>query len=62
MLDMSHESLKFRKSSYSSGRQENCVEVAEASGSAAVRDTQNRNHGHLMFPSEEWLALITASR
>lgn len=61
MLDMSHE-LTFRKSSYSSGRQENCVEVAGAPAGAAVRDTQNRELGHLAFPGSEWAALLTTTR
>jgi hypothetical protein len=54
--------MKFRKSSYSSGRQENCVEVAGVPTGASVRDTQNREAGHLTFPSSEWVAMLTASR
>ncbi|MFL1382066.1 MULTISPECIES: DUF397 domain-containing protein [unclassified Nocardiopsis] len=60
MLDMSH--LKFRKSSYSSGRQENCVEVADFDSGFAVRDTQNRDAGHLAFDRAEWAALLSATR
>ncbi|WP_433699117.1 DUF397 domain-containing protein [Nocardiopsis sp. CA-288880] len=61
MLDMSH-TLTFRKSSYSSARQENCVEVAGAPTGAAVRDTQNRAQGHISFPIGEWAALLTTTR
>lgn len=61
MLDMSH-NLKFRKSSYSSGGQENCVEVAESADGAAVRDTQNRESGHLTYPTAEWTALLSTAR
>lgn len=57
MLDMSH-TLKFRKSSYSSGGHENCVEVSGAPAGAAVRDTQNRHLGHLEVPAGEWAALL----
>ncbi|WP_344014152.1 DUF397 domain-containing protein, partial [Nocardiopsis exhalans] len=38
--------LLFRKSSYSQPTQ-NCVEVADLPDGAAVRDTQNREAGHL---------------
>lgn len=61
MLDMSQK-LMFQKSSYSSGRQENCVEVSGVPTGAAVRDTQNRELGHLMFASPEWSALLGAAR
>lgn len=61
MLDMSHD-LEFRKSSYSSARQENCVEVAGAPSGAAVRDTQNRELGHLEFTASEWSALLETLR
>ena len=55
--------LNFRKSSYSSARGQDCVEVADAIGASAVRDTQNREAGQLVFPSNEWAALLrTASR
>ncbi|WP_184293188.1 DUF397 domain-containing protein [Nocardiopsis algeriensis] len=54
--------LAFHKSSYSSGRQENCVEVAETPSGAAMRDTQNRSLGHLTFPKQEWSALLIATR
>ncbi|WP_431872744.1 DUF397 domain-containing protein [Nocardiopsis eucommiae] len=55
------EVARFRKSSFSGARTENCVEVADAPGMSAVRDTQNRELGTLTFPSHEWSALLRAS-
>ena len=54
--------LIFRKSSYSGARGDNCVEVADAPGLSAVRDTQNRDAGHLSFSSSEWSALLDTVR
>ncbi|WP_083934295.1 DUF397 domain-containing protein [Nocardiopsis baichengensis] len=48
--------LRFRKSSYSTPQ--NCVEVADVPGMSAVRDTMNRQRGHLEFPSAEWTAFL----
>lgn len=54
--------LYFRKSSYS-GSGDNCVEVADLLDGAAVRDTQNRDLGHLTFgDSHEWQALLAVAR
>ncbi|WP_306367727.1 DUF397 domain-containing protein [Nocardiopsis sp. CC223A] len=47
--------MKWHKSTYSSGAQ-NCVEVAEGTVTA-VRDTRNRELGHIEFPGGEWVAL-----
>ncbi|RNL83234.1 DUF397 domain-containing protein [Halostreptopolyspora alba] len=55
-LTTSH--LIFRKSSYSQGGRENCVEVADTGSGAAVRDTQNRHLGHVEFPAPEWQAFL----
>lgn len=51
-------SLTFRKSSYSSGKGEDCVEVANMHKGAAVRDSQHRQAGHLAFPTTEWTAFL----
>ncbi|TMZ69996.1 DUF397 domain-containing protein [Klebsiella pneumoniae] len=51
--------LVFQKSSYSANSQ-NCVEVAKAPHMAAVRDTQNREAGHLEFSASEFAALLHA--
>ena len=62
MPERSHlDELIFRKSSYSSGRGQDCVEVADVPGTSAVRDSQNRDLGHLSFPSSEWKALLGAA-
>ncbi|GAB3702464.1 DUF397 domain-containing protein [Nocardiopsis oceani] len=53
--------LKFRKSTYSSTTRD-CVEVADFDGGSAVRDTQNREAGHLSFNSQEWAALLHSAR
>ncbi|PWV44271.1 DUF397 domain-containing protein [Nocardiopsis sp. L17-MgMaSL7] len=53
----------FRKSSYSQIQSQNCVEVADLPSGAAVRDTQNRDLGHLMFSAAAWqVALATIVR
>ncbi|MEU3015876.1 DUF397 domain-containing protein [Nocardiopsis sp. NPDC007018] len=49
--------LTFRTSSYT--QQQNCVEVADIPGASAVRDTQNREHGHLLFSATEWQAALS---
>lgn len=55
--------LTFRKSSYSTARGDNCVEVANLPiAGAAVRDTQNRELGHLEFGGPEWFALLSGVR
>jgi hypothetical protein len=47
----------WHKSSYSDGRGGDCVEVSEGRD-VLVRDTQNRELGHLRFDSREWGALL----
>ncbi|MBQ1081913.1 MULTISPECIES: DUF397 domain-containing protein [Nocardiopsis] len=54
--------LTFHKSSYSGARDQNCVEVADLPSAAAVRDTQHRDHGHLVFEATEWSALLGTVR
>ena len=51
----------WHKSSYSGGDGGNCVEVAEGSVTS-IRDTQNRELGHLVVPAPEWTALLNAVR
>ncbi|WP_082126925.1 DUF397 domain-containing protein [Allosalinactinospora lopnorensis] len=48
----------WHKSSYSGGVRQNCVEVAESPAEVKVRDTQNRERGHLSFPPTEWSAFL----
>ncbi|MFD3688907.1 DUF397 domain-containing protein [Nocardiopsis sp. NPDC058631] len=38
------------------------MEIAETASGAAVRDTQNRERGHLVFPGGEWTALQAVAR
>ncbi|GAB3493355.1 DUF397 domain-containing protein [Nocardiopsis coralliicola] len=54
------ENPTFRKSSYSSGKGQNCVEVADFAGGSAVRDTQHRHLAHVTFTSDEWHAFLEA--
>ncbi|WP_304453914.1 DUF397 domain-containing protein [Nocardiopsis sp. YSL2] len=51
----------WHKSSYSGGNNE-CVEVREHSDGTDVRDTQNRDSGHLSFRSPEWSAFVNTLR
>ncbi|MFW5420121.1 DUF397 domain-containing protein [Nocardiopsis sp. CNT-189] len=51
--------FEFRKSGYSATRNE-CVEVADAPGVSAVRDSTRPEEGYLTAPSSEWAALIRA--
>ena len=54
--------LRFRKSSYSGARTENCVEVADLPAGAAVRDSKHPDAGQLAFPAAEWAWLLGAVR
>lgn len=56
---MSHR-LEFRKSSYS-GRDQNCVEVAQLPGGAAIRDSKHPKAGHLPFPVTEWTGFLSVA-
>ncbi len=47
----------WHKSSYSANGG-NCVEAQELPGGANMRDTQNREAGHLSFGAVEWSALL----
>jgi hypothetical protein len=38
----------------------NCVEAKRVPGLMLVRDTQNRDAGHLDFSGSEWAALVAA--
>jgi hypothetical protein len=44
-----------------SGNEGHCVEVAEGV-ITGVRDTRNRELGHLSFDVREWSALVSAAR
>jgi hypothetical protein len=58
---MTHElSYAWRKSSRSSGGEDNCVEVALAPHSVGIRDTKDRAAGHLEVTHAEFAALLDA--
>jgi hypothetical protein len=48
------------KSSYSKGGMDNCVECRTDHDRVLLRDTKNREQGHLSFPTSEWRALLSA--
>ncbi len=52
---------EWHKSKYSSGGQ-NCVEARQSAEGADIRDTQNRELGHLSAPATEWTALLAVVR
>ncbi|WP_329149300.1 DUF397 domain-containing protein [Streptomyces sp. NBC_01456] len=50
----------WRKSSYSDGGANNCVEIADSfPGAVPVRDSKNPTGGALLFPAAAWSAFIT---
>ncbi|WP_083903374.1 DUF397 domain-containing protein [Nocardiopsis alkaliphila] len=51
---------EWHKSSYSQNGGQ-CVEAREGAHGADVRDTQNREAGHLTFDHVEWLAALRVS-
>ncbi|WP_084392559.1 DUF397 domain-containing protein [Nocardiopsis listeri] len=53
-------SLTWHVSSYT-GAQGNCVEVSE-SRNVLIRDTKNRERGHLTFGPTEWSGLLSTLR
>ncbi|MFD5396284.1 DUF397 domain-containing protein [Streptomyces sp. NPDC127097] len=49
----------WRKSSYSDGGADNCVEVSDGfPGAVPVRDSKNPAGGVLLFPAAAWSAFI----
>ncbi|MBB6171378.1 hypothetical protein HNR23_001438 [Nocardiopsis mwathae] len=54
--------LNWVKSSYSGGANPDCVEVARCPEEAYVRDTQNRQFGHLAVSAQEWAAFLSGVR
>ncbi|MBB6119208.1 DUF397 domain-containing protein [Nocardiopsis algeriensis] len=55
MSNVAHE--KWHKSSYSGGNGGDCVEVSEGPVTG-LRDTRNRELGHLDLPAREWVSLL----
>ncbi|PSK88044.1 uncharacterized protein DUF397 [Murinocardiopsis flavida] len=58
---MNRQDHQWRKSSYSAGNG-NCVEIADALSTSAVRDTQHRELGALLFDSGEWRAFLSVAK
>lgn len=54
----------WRTSSYSLNGGGQCVEARRTHDAArvALRDSQNRHHGYLLFPGREWTAFLHAAR
>lgn len=48
----------WRKSSYSGGAQQTCVEVGIAPGNVGIRDTKARERGHLEVSRTTWKAFV----
>ncbi|MEV2274314.1 DUF397 domain-containing protein [Nocardiopsis sp. NPDC049922] len=51
---------QWHKSTYSGGSHQNCVEVAEGTAETLVRDTQNRELGHLTFANRAWTGFLSS--
>ena len=51
--------IHWRKSSYSP-HNDNCVEVGFVADAVAVRDTKNRDGGHLVVDPTRWQAFLGA--
>lgn len=50
----------WKKSSYSNGSGGHCVEARHDVAAVLMRDTQNREAGHLALAGSEWTALLGA--
>jgi len=48
----------WRKSSYSDSGNPQCVEVGRAPGLVGVRDTKNREAGHIQVSRTAWAAFL----
>jgi hypothetical protein len=54
--------LVWRKSSYSGGGQQDCVEVAHTEPGVAVRDSKNTTGPTLTFHERNWHAFLRTQR
>lgn len=50
------------KSSFSEGRDPNCVECRTDQERILLRDSRHPSHGHLAFSGAEWTAFLHALR
>lgn len=51
--------VRWRKSSYTTSNGGDCVEVARLAEGVGIRDSKNREHGHLTMPLTQFTALLT---
>ncbi|MFK0295143.1 DUF397 domain-containing protein [Streptomyces sp. NPDC090442] len=58
MHELDLTSVKWRKSTYSSGNGQ-CVEAAFLREAVATRDSKNPQGPALVFPAEGWLAFVS---
>nr|WP_106584203.1 DUF397 domain-containing protein [Murinocardiopsis flavida] len=58
-MGLPSDDLQWRTSSYTSIS--NCVEVADHGPGSFVRDSKNRNIGHLEFSRREWIAFLSST-
>ncbi|RKT51828.1 DUF397 domain-containing protein [Saccharothrix australiensis] len=56
------QALTWRKSSHSGGANTDCVEIAQAGRSVAVRDSKNPTGPVIAFPLVKWQAFLDARR
>jgi hypothetical protein len=56
------EKAVWRKSSYSSGGESNCVEVAMTDELVAVRDSKDPQSGHFVLTPEAWRGLLAVAK
>lgn len=59
---MTNSNKQWRKSSYSGGTQNACVEVAVTSTSTGVRDSKAPTAGHLSVAPAQWAGFLAAVR
>ena len=60
--DFEHSQPTWKKSSKSVTGDNNCVEVAVATGEILVRDSKNPDAANLRFSPESWSAFLTGLR
>jgi hypothetical protein len=49
---------RWRKSSYSGGVENNCVEISDLDGQVSVRDSKNPTAGHLILTRRDFAAIL----
>lgn len=59
--DLTAAGAVWRKSSYSDGAGNNCIEAATFPGVVGVRDSKKPEGSALVFPRSSWAAFVTAA-